>query len=118
MTEKSFEKYVEFLLKDSGFEIQTQIRIQDTIADIVGFKNDERYIFELKLLKRKQINYDILNQLIRYQRLENIDRVVLITNASLNRIDVSNVDNIILIDREKLKMILKNREILNEMLNK
>lgn len=118
MTEKSFEKYVGFLLKENGFEIQTELRIQDTVADIIGTKNNERYVFELKLFKRKQINYDILNQLYRYQSLENIDRVVLITNASINRIELSNFDNIILIDREKLKMILKNREIFNEMLNK
>lgn len=118
MTEKSFEKYVGFLLKENGFEIQKELRIQDTVADIIGTKDNERYIFELKLFKRKRISIDFLNQLSQYQGLENVDRVVLITNALINRTEVSNFDNIILIDREKLKKILKNREILNEILNK
>jgi len=118
MTEKSFEKYVGFMLRDNGFEIQTEIRIQGTVADIIGTKNNKRYVFELKLYKRNRIYYDLIDQLLRYQKLENIDRVVLITNASINRIEVSNFGNILLIDREKLKRILKNRESLNEMLNK
>ena len=118
MTELSFEKYIEFLLKDNGFEIQPKLQIQDTIVDIIGTKNNKRYAFELKIFKQKQISSYILNQLLRYQKLENIDKVILITNASTSRIDVSSFDNIILIDREKLKMILKNRERLNEILNK
>lgn len=118
MTDKSFEKYVVFLLKDNGFEIQTGFRIQDKIADIIGTKNNERYLFELKLFKQKQIRSDILNQLLRYQKLEKINKVVLLTNVSINKTVTSNFDNIIIIDREKLIMLLKNRAILNEMLNK
>lgn len=117
MTEISFEKYVEFLLKDNGFEFQTELRIQDSVADIIWTKDNKRYLFELMLFKHKRIDYNSINKPLNFQGIENIDKIVLITNAIFNDIEVFNLRKMVIIDRDKLKLILKKREILKEILN-
>lgn len=117
MSENSFEKYVRFLLKENGFTIQEDSKIQDTETDIIGVKDNFRYVFELKLSTRKKIDNKVLNQLFRYQRIEYFDRIVLITNAQISNIEIPNSSNIKIIDRENLRKILKNKKTLNEILS-
>lgn len=118
MTGLSFEKYVNFLLIQNGFETQIEKSIGDLRADIVGRKDDKKYIFELKLHKRKKIFRRELEQIIKYSQIEGVDKTVLITNAEIqDEFDFSN-ENIVLIGRNQLRPILKNKNKLIEVLNK
>lgn len=118
MTGLSFEKYVNFLLIQNGFETELEQKLQDFRADIVGWKDGKKYIFELKLYKRKKIFRKELEQLIKYSQIEGVDKTVLITNAEIqDKFDFSN-ENIVLIGRNQLRPILKNKNKLIEILNK
>jgi len=118
MTGLSFEKYVNFLLIQNGFETELEQKLQDYRADIIGWKDGKKYIFELKLYKRKKIFRRELEQLIKYSQIEGVDKTVLITNAEIqDEFDFSN-ENIVLIGRNQLRPILKNKNKLIEALNK
>lgn len=118
MSEESFAKYINYLLRQIGFETQNEYRIQDTALDILGTRNNRNFAFELKLSKTKKFSRATLNQLRKFQRLENIDKVVFITNAKIQEVLKSEYQNIIIIDRSQLQQILSNKNILIERLNK
>lgn len=118
MTGLSFEKYVNFLLIQNGFETKIDQKLQDYRADIIGWKDGKKYIFELKLYKRKKIFRRELKQLVKYSQIEGVDKTVLITNAEIQgEFDFSN-ENIVLIGRNQLRPILRNKYKLIEVLNK
>ncbi len=118
MTEFSFEKYVNFLLIQNGFETQREVVMLGNFrADIIGFKDDKKYIFELKLFRRKKISWNEVNQLLyRYAQIEGIYKTVLITNAEIQgEYDIDD-EKIVLIERKKLRPILKDKKKLIEIL--
>ena len=118
MTEFSLEKYVNFLLIQNGFETQIEKNIGNLRADIVGLKDGKKYIFELKLYKKKRIFGDELKQLYKYAQIEGIYKTVLITNAKIQDEYDINDEKIVLIGRDQLRLILKNKKKLIEILNK
>ena len=118
MTEISFEKYVNYLLIQNGFETRLEQKLQDFRADIIGWKNNNKYIFELKLFKKKQFDVKAVEQLIKYSQIEGVDKIVLISNAEIpDELNFYN-EKIILIGRTQLRLILKNKKKLIDILNK
>jgi len=118
MTEMSFEKYVNYLLIQNGFETILQQKLQDFRVDIIGIRNDKKYIFELKLFKKKKIERQVIEQLSQLSRLEDTHKTILITNAEISEeFDYYN-KKIILIGRNLLRTILRDKKKLIEILNK
>ncbi len=105
MTGFSFEKYVNFLLIQNGFETQREVvMLENFRADIIGFKDDKKYIFELRLFRRKKISWNEVNQLLyRYAQIEGIYKTVLITNAEIQGEYEIDDEKIVLIERNKLR---------------
>ena len=118
MTEISFEKYVNYLLIQNGFETKLEQKLKDSRADIVGWKNNKKYLFELKLFKKKRVDKRVIEQLIQYSQIKDTDKVILITNAEISEEFDYHNEKIILIGRNKLRMILKNKNKLMEILSK
>ena len=117
MVELSFEKYFSYLLKKCGFKIISEDREEDLRVDIVGIFEDRRYLFELKLFKRKKFDENVIDQLGQLTRIENIHKVVLITNAELpERFNKEN-EKLVMIGRNELKKILKKNEMLMEIIS-
>ncbi len=117
MTELSFEKYISYLLKKNGFETTIEARVDDFRIDIVGIFESRRYIFELKISKGKRLSQNILAKLERFSRIENIHKVVLISNVIIpSRINKEN-EKIVFIGRNELKKILKENVLLIELIN-
>ena len=117
MTEISFEKYVTYLLIQNGFETTHEQRLQDFRVDIIGIKNNKKYIFELRLFKKKKFNIHVIEQLTRLLGIIDVHKIVLITNAEIwENFDYHN-EKIILIGRNRLRTILKNKDKLIEILN-
>ena len=117
MTEFSFEKYVNFLLIQNGFETQIEKSIGDLKADIVGWKDGKKYIFELKLYKRKKIFGNELKRLYKYAQIEGTYKTVLITNAEIQVEYEINDEKIVLIGRDQLRPVLRNKKKLIEILS-
>lgn len=117
MTLISFEKYVNYLLIQNGFEIRTEYKTRDFRADIVGWKNKKKYIFELKIYKKKQFYYRVTEQLIKYSQMEGVEKIVLITNVEVPEELTYYNDKLIIIGRNQLRLILKNNRKLTEMIN-
>jgi len=118
MTEISFTKYVTYILNQNDFETKLEQKIQDFYIDIVGVKNRHKYLFELKLYKEKSIRGEDIRQLAELTRLSDIYKIVLITNAKVPNNFKNYNDKIILIDRDKLKEIVKNKYKLVELLDR
>jgi len=117
MTESSFSKYFNYLLKQNGFETQKEYKSRDGIPDIIAFKNNARYAFELKLFKHRKVDVEIFDQLLNNYQLVKFDKVVLITNAKIiNDLKIKD-KRIIIIDRNELIQILKSKLRLNVKLN-
>ncbi len=118
MTGMSFEKYVNYLLIQNGFETEIETQLGGFRADIVGWRDGKKYIFELKLYNKKKVVQRELEQLYRLSEIEENYKTVLITNAEIQSDFVLNNENIILIGRTQLKTILRNKKRLLETLNK
>ena len=117
MTESSFSKYFNYLLKQNGFETQKEYKSQKGIPDIIAFKNNARYAFEIKLFRHRKVNVEIFDQLLTNYQLINFDKVVLITNVKIiNDLKIKD-KRIIIIDRYELIKILKSNLRLNAKLN-
>ncbi len=118
MTEISFEKYVKYLLIQNGFETETEKKMQDLRVDIVGLRNGKKYIFELRLYKKKILRQE-LEKIIKFSQLEGVDKIVLITNAEIqDEYNLISDERIVLIGRSQLRPILRDKKKLIEVLNK
>lgn len=123
MTEISFEKYILYLLSENNFEnIEKSIGIDEKYrADIIGYRNGKRVIFELKLFRSKKVDNInlVINQLNRLLDIkEKSDIVVLITNASIpSKVYSELKSDVVLIGRDELKDILLNKSILLDLMN-
>ena len=116
MTGISFEKYVNYILKQNGFQTEVEHPTQESRADITGWKNNKKYIFELKLLPKKKIFYKDLERLFSFTRIKDIEKVVFITNAIIPEKIISPDNKLIIIGREQLRTILKNKTVLLDIL--
>lgn len=120
MTEISFLKYLIYLLKKNNFE---QIRHSDvnntkkSVADIEGFFNHKRIIFEIKLSKKKEVHFQkTIEQLMKITD-DTIDKIVLITNAKIPEEFIPASNKIVLIGRSQLKEIFMQNNKLTEILD-
>ncbi len=118
MTGLSFEKYVNFLLIQNGFEIQVEKSIGDLRADIVGWKDGKKYLFKLKLYRKKKILKREIEQIIQLSQIEGVYKTVLITNAKIQDEYDLNGEKVLLIGRNQLRPILRNTKKLIDVLNK
>lgn len=117
MTEISFEKYVNYLLLQNGFETELETSMHGSFADIVGWKNNKKYIFELKLLRKQKITRRNIEQLLKKYETEEVEKIVLITNAVIPENLSYHNEKLILIGRTKLRPILKNKKKLLEIID-
>lgn len=116
MTELSFEKYILYILKDNGFSTITESKINNFRANIIGTINNEKYLFELKLSKKKKFSTESIKQLESIMDLKDIKKMILITNAKIPT-DLKFNNRINIIGRDELKMIFKNNKLLMELIN-
>lgn len=117
MTESSFSKYFNYLLKQNGFETQNESKSQKGIPDIIAFKDNASYAFEIKLFRHRKVDVDIFNRLLINYELTNFDKIILITNVKIINDLKINDKRIIIIDRNELIQILKSNLRLNAKLN-
>lgn len=112
MQESTFEKYFEYLLAKTGFEIEKEQIGNARRPDILGFKGRRRFIFELNLTK-EEIQPEIIERLLSLgNRIRRDYTIVLITNAKVVNIEISG-EHLIIIGRNELKLILQDHNKLN-----
>jgi hypothetical protein len=107
MTEISFEKYWLYVLTINGFQTGTQVQFSETIIDLVAFDDDKRYIFELKLFKRRQMNPEQAEQVITILSNKNANLRILVTNAEIPPSGMFGL-GVVLIGRAQLQAIIRN----------
>lgn len=108
MNEISFEKYIRHLLNQTGFITESEVRFKDAIADILAIRNNQRYVFEIKLSNNKRLPISSIQQLFRFKQYNNIKKTILITNSEVYNKHEIEMEGMIIIDREILRMIIKD----------
>lgn len=117
MTEISFRKYVDYLLIQNGFRTEFEQYLKDFCADIIGWKNNKKYVFELKLFRKKKPSRIDIRAILRISQTEDIEKVILITNAIIPEQLTDNIEKLILIGRTQLRAILKNKKNLLDIID-
>lgn len=114
MTGVSFEKYIVYVLQETGFNIiRTQLS-RDFGEDIVAVRNQVQYVFELKLYKNRNSTDAFLTAAREFSRKADADAVkVFVTNLNIAKRNI-NVPGLKVIDRGDLKKIIKDK---NELIN-
>ena len=111
MKEKSFLKYIKYLLKLNDFIIKREIRSKKVLRyDLTAQYENMDFIFELKLCKkRKKDIRNTIDQLKVYKSyVPRNTKIVVITNIDISeQFDIKNKD-IILIGRKELMKITKS----------
>lgn len=116
MTEYTFEKYIIFLLNKIGIKTNTEVYINGFGADIVGTLKDRKYLIEVKISRTKTIDRQIIDRLLKIRNVKDFYKVVFITNGRLSEDFITYRKRIVLIGRNELKRIVKNHNILKDML--
>ncbi|WP_046756611.1 restriction endonuclease [Kordia jejudonensis] len=118
MNELTFQKYINYLLRENGFsEILEEVQRNDFRFDISARKNNITYLIELKLFNKKKISQDLINRLNSYRDFVEFTKLILFTNGELgSNLNFDN-QNIVIIDRNKLKEVISNRISLEEVIN-
>ncbi|TSA28216.1 hypothetical protein D4R71_01115 [bacterium] len=116
MTEFSFEKYVHYLLINNGFTTELEPFVEDLRVDIMALKNNKKYVFELKLFKHRKIGQIVIEQLLRFTQISDIEKVILITNGEIPENLNYNNEKFILIGRSQLRTILRDKNKLLEII--
>lgn len=111
----SFSKYFKYILNKNGFtEIEEEVLVvRNLISDLKATLGGIDYYFEFKISKRKRFDLELIDRLINAQRSSY--KIVLVTNV---RVDLSrlNLENLIVIDSDKLSLIAKDSRLLVQML--
>lgn len=112
MTGVSFEKYIKYILEQNGFQIEFDYPIHGYRADIIGRRNNKQYLFELKLLRKKHMSQIEIEQLLALAQVQEIEKVIFITNSIIPEKRILNDNKLIFIGRDLLRSILKNKAVL------
>lgn len=113
MNEISFYKYFEYILKENGFSNLTEQTIRnDLFVDLIATKNNQTFYFEFKLFKNKRFGRNSMKEISDSIRKFDSRKLILVTNINFENAQIDR-NNIIIIDREKLDQITKNRKLLN-----
>ncbi|WP_252810798.1 hypothetical protein [Flavobacterium sp. NRK1] len=116
MNELSFSKFFKYILEKNHFTEITDVSLRnDTGVDLSAKYNDIKCFFEFKILKRKKISL-LESKFLNNHNYEN-SKLIFITNAIVNNNDLARNLNIIIIDRNKLEYLIKNKTSLQEILD-
>lgn len=116
MNEISFSKYFEYILKENGFSNLTeQTNRNDLFVDLSATKDNQIFYFEFKLFRNKRIGRDSIQQISEFRRRLENGKLILVTNAKLANTQIDS-NNIIIIDRDKLDLLTKKSNLLNELI--
>lgn len=116
MTELPFLKYFVYVLNQNGFSnIQQEFKERGFVFDLKGTFEEKDYFFEFKLFKSKINIKDIVQQLNFYSEKNRGSKMVLVTNANLDKAKEDD-GNIILFGRSKLELLAKSSKSLIELL--
>ncbi len=87
---KKFENLIYDLLNSEGFNVQRTPPTRDGGYDFVAktqnvFGSEEKIIIEAKFYKNRKISIDVLRSLYGLASIENVNKVLLITNSELTK---------------------------------
>lgn len=116
MSDLTFQKYIAFLLKSSGIEYTLYKKTGGDLFDIYATICGIRIGFDLKLIRRKYIPSEVIYQINNHPSSREVDKVVLITNASFKDEKYELNEKTRILDRQKLRTIIKNPSILLDIL--
>ncbi len=115
MNEISFSKYFEYILKENGFSNLREQTISNNLrVDLTATKGTQIYYFEFKIFKNRRIGRTAIQQISELNRQLDNGKFILVTNSKLDNVDIDR--NIIIIDRFKLDQLVKNSNLLTELL--
>ncbi len=118
MTETSFQKFMVYLLKKLGFiDINEELSIGDRRWDISASRDGVRYIFELKIFRKKSRMPEVEQLLFLERRLSQNEKLVLITNAKISDEFTTNAPNLLVIDRDLLRQVFRDNDRLLDLIN-
>ncbi|PZR23220.1 MAG: hypothetical protein DI539_03785 [Flavobacterium psychrophilum] len=116
MNELSFAKFFKYILEKNRFTEITDVSLRnDTGVDLSAKYNGIKCFFEFKILKRKKISL-LESKFLSNHNYENV-KLIFVTNAIVNKNDLARNINIIIIDRNKLEYLIKNKTSLQEILD-
>lgn len=112
MTEISFSKYFEYILKKNDFiNISQQTFTNELFVDLIATKGNQMFYFEFKILKKRRTESSYFERLSELRDRIGSGKLVLVTNAEVYS-ESTGTENIIVIDREKLNRLTKNSSLL------
>lgn len=118
MTEFSFQKFIVYVLKKVGFDnISEEQSSSGKRWDIRSTRNGITYYFEFKLSRKKSSIVDLQYIYPLAGQLGLNERIVFITNAEISKEYSNQFTNLVVIDKDKLRVILKNNTHLLDIIN-
>ena len=110
MKGSEFETFVVDLLKCNGFSNVTQTKLSgDFGVDVIGFKDNKKYVFQCKRFKGK-LGLKPIQEAYAGKRHYRADEAVVITNSEFTKaaMELASDTDIICCDRKQLAKLLEN----------
>ena len=117
MKGSEFETFVVDLLKCNGFSNVTQTKLSgDFGVDVIGFKDNKKYVFQCKRFKGK-LGLKPIQEAYAGKRHYRADEAVVVTNSEFTKaaMELASDTDIICFDRNQLAKLLENYVILNNL---
>ena len=114
MKGSEFETFVVDLLKCNGFSNVTQTKLSgDFGVDVIGFKDNKKYVFQCKRFKGK-LGLKPIQEAYAGKRHYRADEAVVITNSEFTKaaMELASDTDIICFDRNQLAKLLENYVLL------
>ena len=114
MKGSEFETFVVDLLKCNGFSNVTQTKLSgDFGVDVIGFKDNKKYVFQCKRFKGK-LGLKPIQEAYAGKRHYRADEAVVITNSEFTKaaMELASDTDIICCDRNQLAKLLENYVLL------
>lgn len=114
MKGSEFETFVVDLLKCNGFSNVTQTKLSgDFGVDVIGFKDNKKYVFQCKRFKGK-LGLKPIQEAYAGKRHYRADEAVVITNSEFTKaaMELASDTDIICCDRKQLAKLLENYVLL------
>ena len=119
MKGSEFETFVVELLKCNGFSNVSQTKLSgDFGVDVIGFKDNKKYVFQCKRFKGK-LGLKPIQEAYAGKRHYRADEAVVVTNSEFTKaaMELASDTDIICCDRNQLTKLLENYVILKNNIN-
>lgn len=119
MKGSEFETFVVELLKCNGFSNVSQTKLSgDFCVDVIGFKDNKKYVFQCKRFKGK-LGLKPIQEAYAGKRHYRADEAVVVTNSEFTKaaMELASDTDIICCDRNQLAKLLENYVILKNNIN-